>query len=133
MSMVPKANPFEDSPFTALSTSGLSGHGSFRSGQFMWEETAEAHVLKGEVPGLRREELKVEIENGRVLQVSGERVVETEEDSDSCRRLHRGISKFKNCFTIPPHTQPDRMMASMENGVLTITLPKLNPPIAISN
>ncbi|QCD84394.1 HSP20 family protein [Vigna unguiculata] len=133
MSMVPKANPSEESPFTALSTSDPTQQGSFLSGHFKWEETAEAHMLKGEVPGLRREEVKVDVGNGRVLQVCGQRVVEAEEDGDACRRLHRRVSKFKKCFTLPPDTQPDQMMASMENGVLTVTLPKQNLPIAIAN
>ncbi|ESW31351.1 hypothetical protein PHAVU_002G231300 [Phaseolus vulgaris] len=133
MSIVPNANPFQDSPFTALSTSALSCDPSFLSGQFKWEETADAHVLKGEVPGLRREDVKVEVEDGRVLQVSGAMTVETQEDSDSSHRVNRRSSNFKKSFTVPPNAQPDHMMASMEDGVLTITLPKTNHANAISN
>ncbi|TKY59224.1 18.1 kDa class I heat shock protein [Spatholobus suberectus] len=68
MSIIPNTNPFEDSPFTALSTSPLSRDAAFLSSQFDWQESPDAHVLTAEVPGLTREEVKVEVEDGGVLQ-----------------------------------------------------------------
>ncbi|CAJ1938452.1 unnamed protein product [Sphenostylis stenocarpa] len=133
MSIVPNANPFQDSPFRALSASALAGGASFLGGKFEWEETADAHVLKGNVPGLRREEVKVEVEDGSVLQVSGERVLERQEEGQASHRVQRSRSKFRKCFTLPANAQPDNIMASIEDGILIITLPKLNPPMPIHN
>ena len=56
---------------------------SFATTKVDWKETQNVHVFKADVPGLKKEEVKVEIEYGRVLQISGERSQEQEEKSDT--------------------------------------------------
>ncbi|KAK7400616.1 hypothetical protein VNO78_11834 [Psophocarpus tetragonolobus] len=126
MSMIPSTNPFGDSsPFTALSTSVIPSDAVFMSSQLDWQETPEAHVLKAHVPGLNREEVKVQLTEGRLLQVSGERKMQKEDENDTCHRVERSGCRFKKCFTLPQNANSDQVMASIDNGVLTITVPKM--------
>ncbi|KAE8666690.1 17.5 kDa class I heat shock protein [Hibiscus syriacus] len=89
-----------------------------------WKETPQAHVFKADLPGLKKEEVKVEIEEGRVLQISGERSREREEKNDKWHRIERSSGKFLRRFRLPENANMDQVQASMENGVLTVTVPK---------
>ncbi|KAK7319284.1 hypothetical protein RJT34_04003 [Clitoria ternatea] len=84
----------------------------------------EAHVFKADIPGLKKEELKVEIEDDRVLHISGERNVEKEDKNDRWHRVERSSGKFLRKFKLPENAKVDQVKASLENGVLTITVPK---------
>ncbi|KAL0378285.1 UNVERIFIED_CONTAM: class I heat shock protein [Sesamum radiatum] len=89
-----------------------------------WKETPEAHVFKADIPGLKKEEVKVEVEDGNVLQISGERTREKEEKNDTWHRVERSSGKFLRRFRLPETAKMDQIKASMENGVLTVTVPK---------
>ncbi|EEF28204.1 class I heat shock protein [Ricinus communis] len=97
---------------------------SLANAQVDWKETPEAHIFKADLPGLKKEEVKVEIEEGRVLQMSGERSVEKEEKNDKWHLVERGRGKFMRRFRLPENAKVDAVKASMENGVLTVTIPK---------
>ncbi|KAK3231011.1 hypothetical protein Dsin_002892 [Dipteronia sinensis] len=91
-----------------------------------WKETPEAHVFKADLPGLKKEEVKVEMEeDGRVLQISGERNREQEEKNEKWHRVERSIGKFLRKFRLPENARVDQIKACMENGVLTVTVPKM--------
>ncbi|KMT09068.1 hypothetical protein BVRB_6g137670 [Beta vulgaris subsp. vulgaris] len=120
-------DPFQGFPFNETSQSLSSGHetAAFVNARMDWKETPEAHVFKADVPGLKKEEVKVEVEDGKVLQVSGERSREQEEKNDKWHRVERSSGKFLRRFRLPENAKMDEIKASMDNGVLTVTVPKM--------
>ncbi|KAL0452787.1 UNVERIFIED_CONTAM: class I heat shock protein [Sesamum latifolium] len=120
-------DPFEGFPFSttvsnlpssARETTGIA------NARIDWKETPEAHVFKVDVPGLKKEEVKVEVEDGTILQISGERSKEQEEKNDKWHRVERSSGKFLRRFRLPENAKLDQVKAGMENGVLTVTVPK---------
>ena len=119
-------DPFKDFPFpSSSSTSLVSGENSaFVNARIDWKETPEAHVFKADLPGLKKEEVKVEIKDDRVLQIRGERNVDKEDRNDTWHRVERSSGKFLRSFRLPENVKMNEVKASMENGVLTVTVPK---------
>uniref|UniRef100_A0ACD5ZPL5 Uncharacterized protein n=1 Tax=Avena sativa TaxID=4498 RepID=A0ACD5ZPL5_AVESA len=124
-------DPFDGFPFG----SGTTGSGSlfprsssetaaFAGARVDWKETPEAHVFKADVPGLKKEEVKVEVEDGNVLLISGERSKEHEEKTGTWHRVERSSGKFLRRFRLPDNAKAEQVKASMEDGVLTVTVPK---------
>ncbi|GMN23965.1 hypothetical protein TIFTF001_000348 [Ficus carica] len=114
---------FKDFPL--ISSSSLSVETSaLVNASVDWKETPEAHVFRADVPGLKKEEIKVEVEDGRVLQISGKRNVEKEDKNDTWHRVERSSGEFLRRFRLPENAKMDQIKAAMENGVLTVTVPK---------
>ncbi|GAA0139501.1 chaperone [Lithospermum erythrorhizon] len=140
MSLIPsvfggrKSNVFDPfsmdiwDPFSSFSSTSLSTTpnetSAFANARIDWKETPEAHMFKADLPGLKKEEVKVEVEEGRVLQLSGERSREHEEKNDKWHRMERSSGKFVRRFRLPEDAKIDQIKANMENGVLTVTVPK---------
>jgi HSP20 family protein len=89
-------------------------------------ETASEYVLIAEVPGLRQEDLRIQLQDSR-LTVAGMR----NEPSHACEQYHRverGHGSFSRTFQLPHPVAADRITADLQDGVLTVTCPKTVEP-----
>lgn len=86
-------------------------------------ETPEALVLCLEVPGMSREHLKISVERN-ILTVKGEKQQETSSENETFYRTERSYGSFERSFSLPSHVDADSVNASIENGVLTLRLPR---------
>jgi HSP20 family protein len=78
-----------------------------------------------DVPGLRAENIQIELEND-VLTVSGERPYPYagEDGTGPARRVERGFGRFQRSLRVPPGLNPDAIEASISDGVLKLRIPK---------
>lgn len=86
-------------------------------------ETAEAFQIRMDVPGIKAEDINVQV-TGDTVHVSGERKDEKEEKTKTYHRVERRSGKFSEVVTLPSAVKDENVQAEFHDGVLTITLPK---------
>lgn len=86
-------------------------------------ETDTALEVKLDLPGVTAKEIDIQL-NGSSLTVSGERKAKQAEKGKTYHRVERRVGTFSRSFTLPCPVEEDEVVASFENGVLLITLPK---------
>jgi HSP20 family protein len=86
-------------------------------------ETEEEIVLTADLPGMAEEDIEIEVKDG-VLAVSGERRDERERGEAGYRRVERSFGRFSRAIRLPRGTDPERVSASFENGVLEVRVAK---------
>lgn len=84
------------------------------------EETNDAYLVRAELPGMKRDDVRVEL-NGNELRISGE-VTEKEEGGGKPLRHRHG--KFAYRTTLPADADPENVEAELGDGILTVHLPK---------
>jgi HSP20 family protein len=80
-------------------------------------------VLKAELPGMKREDIKVTVEHNR-LSIEGERKLSGAVARDQYHRVESSYGTFRRSFTLPASVDASRVQAAHEDGVLTITVPQ---------
>jgi len=86
-------------------------------------EDVEALRIHAELPGLKKEDVKINVHEG-VLTLRGERKFENEEKKDSYYRLERSYGSFLRSFSLPTSVDAEKIHATMKDGVLELRIPK---------
>ncbi len=85
-------------------------------------DTGDAFKLESELPGFKKEDIKIDIEND-VLTISAERKADTKEEKDNYVKRERFYGSFSRSFDVSG-INVDGIEAAYTDGVLTVTMPK---------
>jgi HSP20 family protein len=113
---------------TSLGPSWPRDFGMTRQGSTMWapqievEERGNQLVVRADLPGLKKDDVKVEV-NDTVMTISGERKEEREEKREGFYHSERSYGTFARRIPLPEGVNPDEVKAAFNNGVLEITMP----------
>jgi HSP20 family protein len=86
-------------------------------------ETAEAYALEIAVPGMKKSDFTIDIDN-KVLSISSSKKDTHEESNANYTRREFGYSSFKRTFTLPDTVEEENVSATYEDGILKVYLPK---------
>jgi len=86
-------------------------------------EDDKEYVIKAELPELKKEDVKLTVENN-VLRISGERKYEKEEKDKKYHRVERAYGCFMRSFTLPDDADGAKVAAEYKDGILKVHLPK---------
>jgi HSP20 family protein len=86
-------------------------------------ENEKEYHMEYLVPGFKKDEIKVALEQN-VLTVKAEKKTETTEEQKRYTRKEFSFSSFKRSFTMPDNIDADKMVARHEHGILNIVIPK---------
>ena len=90
-------------------------------------ERDDAFVAELEMPGMKPEDFKIEVNDG-VLLIRGERKHESEEKTKYWHRTERVHGSFERRIALPNTVDAERVDAAYKDGVLTVTVPKVPGP-----
>ncbi len=86
-------------------------------------ETEGEYVIKAELPEVKKEDVKVTLEDG-LLTIQGERRYEKDEKTKKYHRIERSYGRFVRSFSVPESVDDGKVKAEYKDGVLSLTLPK---------
>jgi HSP20 family protein len=86
-------------------------------------QTDEAIILKAELPGIKKEDVSIEIKDN-VLTLKGERIEDKEVKEESYFRKERCFGTFSRAFNLQHRVQPDKIKARFKDGILEVEIPK---------
>ena len=87
------------------------------------KEDAEKFTLEIAVPGMKKSDFNVDVDN-KVLSISSESRTETNEKEENYTRREFGYSSFKRTFTLPESVNSEKIKATYNEGILAVMLPK---------
>jgi HSP20 family protein len=104
------------------SETGFLGARSFRPSADVYE-SQDGLIISLEVPGTPREKIDITVQ-GTALVISGNREFHRESPNEEYVRLERGFGSFRRIFELPEDADTENVHARLEQGVLTITIPR---------
>jgi HSP20 family protein len=87
------------------------------------KETDQAYILKADLPGMKKEDITVSVEED-VVTLKGERKHEEKKEEEGYHRVERRYGSFQRSFRIPGGVDTVKVAATYNDGVLELTLPK---------
>ena len=87
------------------------------------KEEADGYVVNVELPGVKKDDVKITVESN-VLTIRGEKKEEKNAKEGNFQRVERSYGSFQRSFTLPSTVKNEKIEASYNDGVLTVTLPK---------
>ena len=87
------------------------------------QETESEFIVKADLPDVKKEEVKVQVQNG-VLAIEGERHKEKEEKGKRFHKVEREYGRFVRRFAMPTEVDGEKVRAEFKDGVLHVFLPK---------
>uniref|UniRef100_A0A0C9S0W5 TSA: Wollemia nobilis Ref_Wollemi_Transcript_28570_848 transcribed RNA sequence n=1 Tax=Wollemia nobilis TaxID=56998 RepID=A0A0C9S0W5_9CONI len=91
------------------------------------KEYPNSYAFIVDMPGLKPTDIKVQVEEDDFLVISGDRKLEEETDVKYIR-MERRLGKLMRKLKLPADAKQDAISATYQDGVLTVTIPKLPPP-----
>jgi len=92
-------------------------------------EDTKSIYFEVEIPGVKKEDVKVSVNNENILTIKGEKKFERKDEVNSCCRSERSFGEFMRSFQLPDNTDSEKISASYNNGILTLTVPKIEPAL----
>ena len=92
-------------------------------------ETDKEYVIKAELPEVKKEDVKVTLDEG-VITISGERRQEKEQKDENEIRIERFYGTFSRSFSLPANIDPKSVRAESKDGVLRVRIPKTQAAVA---
>jgi len=87
------------------------------------QETDKEFVIKAELPEVKKDDVKVTVQNG-TLTITGERKSEKEEKGKKFHRVEWAYGSFSRSFTLPDDADADKVAGDFKDGVLRVHVPK---------
>jgi HSP20 family protein len=87
------------------------------------EETDSHYLLSFDVPGISKDNIKIEVVDNLVT-VAGEKRIEQEQKRAAQHLIERSYGQFRRSFTLPSHVDTEKIEANYQDGVLTISIAK---------
>lgn len=111
--------------FDDFSNFGFSFTDNFNPRIDISEDEQSLNII-AEIPGIKKENLKITLQDN-ILTIEGEKKKEDEVKEKNYYRSERVFGSFKRCFTLPSEVDSEKVDAKFEDGILNISLKKLEP------